>query len=207
MLDTLNRADHGSQPAKVEAFEVSARALVDIPDPPDDWPRDANGYTTDLTVLAGDEDEALHLTQENLASESSRIRGLAARLRDSISRAIPHTNLNGHPDDRLANNVSLSFEGADARDLLEDLDRAGIMVSAGAACNATTIEPSHVLIACGLPLETAAATLRFTLGAERIAALLAMQMEQGSACLAANVREHTAGIRRAPSSAVASMGS
>jgi tetratricopeptide (TPR) repeat protein len=67
MLDTLNRADHGSQPAKVEAFEVSARALVDIPDPPDDWPRDANGYTTDLTVLAGDEDEALHLTQEYLS--------------------------------------------------------------------------------------------------------------------------------------------
>jgi cysteine desulfurase len=110
--------------------------------------------------------EALRLTQENLSDESDRIRALAARLRDGITRAIPRTTLNGHPEHRLANNLSLSFEGADARDLLDDLDRAGIMVSAGAACNATTIEPSHVLIACGLPLETAAATLRFTLGAE-----------------------------------------
>lgn len=108
--------------------------------------------------------EALRLTQDSLATDTERIRELALRLSSSAQKAIARVTLNGHPEHRLANNVSLSFEGADARDLLEDLDHAGIMVSAGAACNATTIEPSHVLIACGLPLETAAATLRFTFG-------------------------------------------
>ena len=109
--------------------------------------------------------EALRMTQESLDSDSSRVRSLATRLRDGISSVIGRTSLNGHPEQRLANNVSISFDGADARDLLADLDDAGIMVSAGAACNATTIEPSHVLIACGVPLERAASTLRFTLGA------------------------------------------
>ena len=110
--------------------------------------------------------EALRLTQDSLPQDSTRIRSLAGTLLVGATNAIPRTTLNGHAERRLANNVSLSFEGADARDLLDDLDSEGIMVSAGAACNATTIEPSHVLIACGLPLETAAATLRFTLGPE-----------------------------------------
>ncbi|MBI5287793.1 MAG: aminotransferase class V-fold PLP-dependent enzyme, partial [Chloroflexi bacterium] len=77
--------------------------------------------------------------------------------------------LHGHSERRLANNVSISFDGADSRDLVADLDAAGIMVSAGAACNATTIEPSHVLIACGVPLEQAASTLRFSLGPDTTA--------------------------------------
>jgi cysteine desulfurase len=108
--------------------------------------------------------EALELTQRSVQEDSSRIRALAVQLRDGILKTVPRTELNGHPDRRLANNVSISFQGADARDLVADLDRAGIMVSAGAACNATTIEPSHVLIACGMPLERAASTLRFSLG-------------------------------------------
>ena len=109
--------------------------------------------------------EALRMTQESLDSDRVRVRSLAIKLRDGISSGIGRTSLNGHPEQRLANHVSISFDGADARDLLADLDDAGIMVSAGAACNATTIEPSHVLIACGVPLERAASTLRFTLGA------------------------------------------
>jgi cysteine desulfurase len=114
--------------------------------------------------------EALRITQDSLATDSQRIRDLATRLLSGAQKTIARVTLNGHEELRLANNVSLSFEGADARDLLEDLDRVGIMVSAGAACNATTIEPSHVLIACGLRLETAAATLRFTLGPDTTAA-------------------------------------
>jgi cysteine desulfurase len=110
--------------------------------------------------------EALHMTQESLDEDSARVRSLATILRDGVLSSISGTALNGHPDRRLANNVSISFDGADSRDLVASLDAAGVMVSAGAACNATTIEPSHVLIACGVPLEQAASTLRFSLGSE-----------------------------------------
>lgn len=110
--------------------------------------------------------EALRLTQETLAADRERISALARRLRDGIERAIPHVRLNGHPEQRLANNVSYCFEGADAQELIRDLDAAGIACSAGAACGATTVEPSHVLLAMGVSLERAASTLRLTIGHE-----------------------------------------
>jgi cysteine desulfurase len=107
---------------------------------------------------------ALRITQDQLEADRARIGALALRLRERVLATIPGTMLNGHPEQRLVNNVSISFDGADARDLLEDLDAAGIALSAGAACGATTLEPSHVLLAMGIPLELAAATLRFSLG-------------------------------------------
>jgi cysteine desulfurase len=110
--------------------------------------------------------EALRITQEALEIDRARVGALARTLRDGILRSVPGSTLNGHPEQRLANNVSISFEGADARDLLADLDAAGIACSAGAACGATTLEPSHVLLAMGVPLERAAATLRFSIGHE-----------------------------------------
>ena len=110
--------------------------------------------------------EALRITQDDLDLDAPRIRALSIRLRDGILRRIPRSTLNGHPDQRLANNVSISFDGADARDLVEALDAAGIACSAGAACGATTVEPSHVLLALGIPLERAVATLRLSIGHE-----------------------------------------
>ncbi|MEX2245759.1 MAG: cysteine desulfurase family protein [Dehalococcoidia bacterium] len=114
--------------------------------------------------------EALRITQESLPADRDRIGTLARRLRDGILRGIPGTTLNGHPERRLANNVSIAFDGADAQDLLRDLDAAGVACSAGAACGATTVEPSHVLLAMGLSLDAAVSTLRLTLGYETTAA-------------------------------------
>jgi cysteine desulfurase len=108
--------------------------------------------------------EALQLTQRSLDDDRERIGGLARRLRERLLASVPNAELNGHPEQRLVNNVSISFDGADARDLLGDLDAAAIALSAGAACGATTLEPSHVLLAMGVPLERAAATLRFSIG-------------------------------------------
>jgi cysteine desulfurase len=108
--------------------------------------------------------EALKLTQASLDEDRARIGAMARRLRDRLLASVPNAALNGHAEQRLVNNVSISFDGADARDLLTDLDAAGIALSAGAACGATTLEPSHVLLAMGVPLERAAATLRFSLG-------------------------------------------
>lgn len=110
--------------------------------------------------------EALRLTQATLSDDRSRIAALAQQLRDGIERAIPRVRLNGHPEQRLANNVSYCFEGADAQELIRELDAVGVACSAGAACGATTVEPSHVLLAMGVSLEHAASTLRLTIGHE-----------------------------------------
>lgn len=108
--------------------------------------------------------EALRLTQATLADDRARIGALAARLREGIHERIDRVTLNGHPEERLVNVLSITFDGADAQELLRDLDAAGVACSSGAACGATMVEPSHVLLAMGLPLEAAAATLRFSLG-------------------------------------------
>jgi cysteine desulfurase len=75
---------------------------------------------------------------------------------------VPGATANGHRHQRLPNNVNVSFAGADSRRMLDRLDDAGIAASAGSACNEETLEPSHVLLAMGVPLERAAGTLRFT---------------------------------------------
>jgi cysteine desulfurase len=127
--------------------------------------RQRRAGTEDVAGIVGTA-AALSLTQRSLEADRGRTRELATRLRDGILERVPRSELNGHPDARLANNVSVNFDGADARSLLDGLDTAAIACSAGAACGATTLEPSHVLLAMGLPLERAIATLRFTLGHE-----------------------------------------
>ena len=72
--------------------------------------------------------------------------------------------LNGHPTQRLPNNVNISFEGVDGESLLLGLDLAGVAASTGSACTSASLEPSHVLVAMGLSAEMAQASLRLTLG-------------------------------------------
>jgi cysteine desulfurase len=110
--------------------------------------------------------EALWITQQGLEADRARIGALSMRLRQGILESMSGSRLNGHPERRLVNNVSVSFDGADARDLVAALDAEGIACSAGAACGATTVEPSHVLLALDIPLERAVATLRFSIGHE-----------------------------------------
>jgi cysteine desulfurase len=110
--------------------------------------------------------EALRITQASVQADSERTRARALRLRDGILTTIAGSRLNGDPERRLANNVSISFDGADAQELIRDLDAVGIACSAGSACGGTTVEPSHVLLAIGMSLERAVSTLRFSLGAE-----------------------------------------
>jgi cysteine desulfurase len=79
---------------------------------------------------------------------------------------IPETNLNGDPQRRLPNNVSISFAGVDAESLLLRLDMAGICAAAGSACTSGALEPSHVLMALGLQKDLAKSSIRLTLGRE-----------------------------------------
>jgi cysteine desulfurase len=77
---------------------------------------------------------------------------------------IPKIHLNGHPLQRLANNVNVTFEYIEGESLLLMLNAKGIFASTGSACNSSSLEPSHVLSACGVPHEIIHGSLRLSLG-------------------------------------------
>ena len=79
---------------------------------------------------------------------------------------IPYTRLNGHATDRLSNNMNFSFRFVEGESLLIMLDQKGICASSGSACTSGALDPSHVLLAIGLPHEIAHGSLRFTIGEE-----------------------------------------
>jgi cysteine desulfurase len=83
---------------------------------------------------------------------------------DGILTKIEHSRLNGHPSQRLPNNVNISFSYVDGESMLLKLDMEGIACSTGSACTSSNLKPSHVLSAIGLPLELAHGSLRFSLG-------------------------------------------
>jgi cysteine desulfurase len=109
---------------------------------------------------------ALELAQNHREEYAAACLRLRELLLAGVLERVPDAQLNGHPQQRLPNNLSISFEGADARPLLTGLDEAGVAASAGAACDVDTLEPSHVLLAMGVPMSRAAGTLRFSLSPE-----------------------------------------
>ena len=83
---------------------------------------------------------------------------------ERIEKEIPYARLNGHRTDRLPNNVNFSFQYIEGESLLIMLDMKGICASSGSACTSGSLDPSHVLLAIGLPHEIAHGSLRLTLG-------------------------------------------
>ena len=83
-----------------------------------------------------------------------------------INAEVPNCKLNGHPSRRLPNNVNFSFEFVEGESLLIMLDMEGICASSGSACTSGSLDPSHVLLAIGLPHEIAHGSLRLTLSDE-----------------------------------------
>lgn len=93
-----------------------------------------------------------------------RIRHLRDRLEAGLKEQVPQVRVNGHPSQRVAGTLNVSFLGCKAETLLMALDLAGISVSTGAACSSGSTEPSHVLVAMGLPAEGMDGSIRFSLG-------------------------------------------
>lgn len=91
-----------------------------------------------------------------------------SQTRDKIIKAlltkIPKSYLNGHPTERLSNNVNIRFDFVEGESILMELDGYGIAVSSGSACSSASLEPSHVLMACGLKHEQAHGSIRISLG-------------------------------------------
>jgi cysteine desulfurase len=108
--------------------------------------------------------KAAEIAQQEMLEEAQRLTVLRDLLIEGILKSIEHAQLNGHPAIRLPNNVNVSIEYVEGESMLLNLDLAGICVSTGSACSSGEAEPSHVLMAMGLPHLQAHGSLRFTLG-------------------------------------------
>lgn len=101
----------------------------------------------------------------SMAEESARIAAMRDRLIAELLK-IPYSRLNGHPTRRLPGNASFCFEAIEGESLVLTLDMLGVAASSGSACSSGSLDPSHVLMAIGLPHEVAHGSLRLSLGAE-----------------------------------------
>lgn len=123
--------------------------------------RGKRGGTENLPYIVGLA-KALEMAVGGL-DEMKRVEKMRDRLIDGILAEIPHARLNGPREGRLPGNVNISFEFIEGESLLLLLDMAGICASTGSACSSTSLEPSHVLISIGVPVELAHGSLRLSI--------------------------------------------
>jgi len=109
---------------------------------------------------------AIELATENMDEYNRKLTALRDRTIEEIQKKIPFVKLNGHREKRLPGNVNFSFEFIEGESLLLMLDMKGIAASSGSACTSGSLDPSHVLLAIGLPHEIAHGSLRITFGEE-----------------------------------------
>ena len=106
---------------------------------------------------------ALKIANEHMAENAAKVGALRDKLMKGIAETIPDVKLNGHPTKRLPNNVNYSIRYIEGESILLMLDINGIAASSGSACTSGSLDPSHVLLAMGLPHEIAHGSLRLTL--------------------------------------------
>lgn len=126
--------------------------------------RRRRGGTENVPAIVGF-GKAVELAIEEMDSEAKRLSELRDYFIQQVLEKIPYVKLNGHKSQRLPNNVNLSFEFIEGESLLIMLDMKGVCASSGSACTSGSLDPSHVLLAIGLPHEIAHGSLRITLGA------------------------------------------
>ena len=110
--------------------------------------------------------KATELALSTMAERTEKERQLRDHLMERVLKEIPFTRVNGDRTNRLPNNVNLCFQFVEGESLLIMLDMKGICGSSGSACTSGSLDPSHVLLAIGLPHEIAHGSLRLTLGAD-----------------------------------------
>lgn len=110
--------------------------------------------------------KACELAMASMEERTRKERELRDYLIARVMKEIPYTRLNGHPTERLSNNANFAFQFIEGESLLIMLDMDGICGSSGSACTSGSLDPSHVLLAIGLPHEIAHGSLRLTLNEE-----------------------------------------
>lgn len=124
--------------------------------------RNQRAGTENLAGIVG-MGKAIELAVAGLEENAARMSAMRDKLINTILATIPDTRLNGHPTDRLPNNVNISFRYIEGEALLLRLDLAGIAGSSGSACTSGSLDPSHVLLAIGRVHDVAHGSLRLSL--------------------------------------------
>ncbi len=125
--------------------------------------RTKRGGTTNVPGIVGFA-EAFKIANENRESNFEYVSSLRDRFIDRVLKEVPFVKLNGSRENRLPANADFSFEYIEGESILFSLDLAGIAVSSGSACSSGSLEPSHVLLALGLPEALAHGSIRFSFG-------------------------------------------
>lgn len=139
--------------------------------------RSMRGGTTNVPGIVGLA-EAFRIANEEMAQNNAHVSAIRDRFIARVLHEIPYVKLNGHPKDRLPNNANFSFRYIEGESLLFSLDLAGIAVSSGSACSSGSLEPSHVLLATGLPEGLAHGSIRFSFGKENTAEQIDIAVEK-----------------------------
>lgn len=108
--------------------------------------------------------KAVEVRGRDMKEEAERVSALRDRLWDGIRAQVPEVRLNGHPTERLPGTANICYRNVESESIVLGLDLKGIAVSAGSACTAGSVEPSHVLVAMGVPLDWAMGAVRSSLG-------------------------------------------
>lgn len=125
--------------------------------------RNRRAGTENVAGIAG-LGEAITLATKNLPAKIKRIETLRNKLIDGVLKAIPDSHVNGSLIDRLPGNANFCFRYIEGEALLLRLDAKGVAASSGSACTSGSLDPSHVLLALGLPHEIAHGSLRLSIG-------------------------------------------
>lgn len=125
--------------------------------------RNRRGGTENVAGIVG-LGKAAEVAQRDMDKEIAHLKKLRDRIEKGLTEKVPHVRVNGHPDKRLPNTVNISFEYVEGESLLLNLDMKGVAASSGSACTSGSLEPSHVLVSMGVPMETAHGSVRFSLG-------------------------------------------
>lgn len=126
--------------------------------------RSLRGGTENVASIVG-MGKAAGLATKGLSNYEKKVRPLRDAFEDSILKAVPNTELNGHKTLRLANTTNITFHGIESEALLLLLDKAGVCASSGSACFADSDEPSHVIKAMKPDSAASRQMIRFSLGA------------------------------------------
>jgi cysteine desulfurase len=108
--------------------------------------------------------QAVEIRAREMGAEAERVRSLRDRLWEAIRARLDEVRLNGHPTQRLPGTANIAFRHVESEAIVLGLDLKGVAVSAGSACTAGHVEPSHVLVAMAVPIDWAMGAVRFSLG-------------------------------------------
>lgn len=127
--------------------------------------RTKRGGTTNVPGVVGMA-EALRLARLTMDEDNAKVKAMRDHFIERVEKEIPYSRLNGSRTSRVVSNADFSFEYIEGESILFMLDLNGIAVSSGSACSSGSLDPSHVLLAIGVPIEIAHGSIRFSFGKE-----------------------------------------